>query len=103
MSSIQGAVAVSIVGVEELLGSEVIDRDGAHIGELRDIMLDLRVARVAYGMVALDRPAESGERLVAVPWTVMEIDSNGDLRVNAPRDWIECAPRDARETGRDPC
>jgi sporulation protein YlmC with PRC-barrel domain len=83
---------VSLVGADDLLGSEVVDCDGTRIGKLRDVMLDLRVARVAYGVVALDRAPDWSERLVAVPWNVMHIDGNGDLRVNAPRDWIERAP-----------
>jgi sporulation protein YlmC with PRC-barrel domain len=91
-SSARGVAMVSIVGADALLGADVVDRDGARIGELQDMMLDLRVAQVAYGIVALDRPPEWSERLVAVPWNVMHIDGNGDLRVNAPRDWVERAP-----------
>ena len=85
-------VTASLVGADDMLGTEVVDRDGARIGELQDMMLDLRVADVAYGIVALDRPPEWSERLVAVPWNVMHIDGNGELRVNAPRDWVERAP-----------
>jgi sporulation protein YlmC with PRC-barrel domain len=85
-------VTASLVGADDMLGAEVIDCDGVHIGELQDVMLDLRAARVAYGLVALDRPPEWSERLVAVPWNVMQIDGKGELRVNAPRDWVERAP-----------
>ena len=91
-SSARSVTMVSIVGADDLLGAEVVDRDGTRIGELQDMMLDLRVAHVAYGIVALDRPPEWSERLVAVPWNVMHIDGNGDLRVNAPRDCVERAP-----------
>jgi sporulation protein YlmC with PRC-barrel domain len=85
-------VTASLVGADDMLGTEVFDSDGTHIGELQDVMLDLRAARVAYGLVALDRPPEWSKRLVAVPWNVMQIDGNGDLRVNARRDWVERAP-----------
>jgi sporulation protein YlmC with PRC-barrel domain len=91
-SSARSVTTVSIVGADDLLGSEVVDCDGTRVGELQDMVLDLRVARIAYGIVALDRPPEWSERLVAVPWNVMHIDGNGDLSVNAHRDWIERAP-----------
>jgi sporulation protein YlmC with PRC-barrel domain len=89
---LHGVAAAGIVGAEEMLGSGVVDRDGARIGELRDMMLDLRLGRVAYGVVALDHAPVWSERLVAVPWNAMHVDDNGDLRVNARRDWVERAP-----------
>jgi sporulation protein YlmC with PRC-barrel domain len=91
-SSLHGVAPASIVGADEILGADVVDRDGARIGELRDMMLDLRLGRVAYGVVALDHAPVWSGRLVAVPWNAMHVDGNGDLRVNARRDWVERAP-----------
>ena len=91
-SSARGVTMVSIIGADDLLGAEVVARDDTRIGELQDMMLDLRVGHVAYGIVTLDRPPEWSERLVVVPWNVMHINGNGDLRVNAPRDRVERAP-----------
>lgn len=91
-SSARSIPTVSLVGPDDMLGSRIVDCDGMRIGELQDMMLDLRVGRVAYGVVALDHAPDWSERLVAVPWNVMHIDGNGDLRVNAHRDWIERAP-----------
>lgn len=85
-------MAVSIVGAEEMLGSDVVDRDGQRIGGLRDMMVDLRVGRVVYGLVALAHAPAWSERLVAVPWNVLHVDGGGNLRVNATRDWVERAP-----------
>ena len=55
-SSARGVTMVSIIGADDLLGAEVVDRDDTRIGQLQDMMLDLHVAHVAYGIVALDRP-----------------------------------------------
>src|SRR5271170_1272762 len=83
---------VSIIGAETLLGSPVMDRDGRRIGGLRDLMVDMRHGRIAYGLVALDdAPAWSG-RLIAVPWNAMHADGDGNLKVNARRDWVERGP-----------
>jgi sporulation protein YlmC with PRC-barrel domain len=83
---------MSLVGAHEMLGSEVVDSEGKRVGELIDMMLDLRAARVAYGVVALDHAPDWSEKLVAVPWNVMHVDLAGDLRINARKDWIERAP-----------
>jgi sporulation protein YlmC with PRC-barrel domain len=87
-----GFMSASVVGAQDLLGAEVVDSEGKRVGELKDLMLDLRVARIAYGVVALDHAPDWSERLVAIPWNVMNVEAKGDLKVLARRDWIERAP-----------
>ena len=84
---------IGIVGADDLLGVEVVDRDGNVVGQLHDIMLDLRRNRIAYGVVELRQAREDGERLVAIPWNALFQDVDADrFSVNAPRDRIEQAP-----------
>jgi hypothetical protein len=87
-----GMAPVRIIGAGELLAVDIVDRDGAPIGQLRDLLIDLRLGRIAYGLVALDCARGSSERLIAAPWNAMHIDGEGKLQVNAHRDWIERAP-----------
>ncbi len=75
-----------------MLGATVVDRDGRPIGELQDLVLDLRLGRVAYGVVALRYGPVSGGPLKAVPWNAMHVDAQGSLRVNVHREWIARAP-----------
>lgn len=91
-SGAAGIPAVGIIGAEAMLGSPVVDRDGNPIGELRDLILDLRLGRVAYGVVALAYGPASRGRLKAVPWNVMHVDYQSNLRVNAQREWVAGAP-----------
>lgn len=84
---------VGIIGADDLLGVEVVDRDGNVVGQLHDIMLDLRRNRIAYGVVELRRARGDGERLVAIPWNALFQDADADrFSVNAPRERIEQAP-----------
>ena len=87
-------VALSgIIGADDLLGVEVVDRDGNVVGQLHDIMLDLRRNRIAYGVVELREARDGGERLVAIPWNALFQDADADrFSINAPRDRIEQAP-----------
>lgn len=82
-----------IVGGNEILGLSVIDSHKEHLGTLIDIMFDLRSGRIAYGVVALDRAPQWSERVIAIPWNAMHLDSGGEhMCVNALRDWIQRAP-----------
>lgn len=88
-----GSSGRGIVGGNELLGLAVIDNRKECIGVLSDIMFDLRTSRVAYGVVMLHRAPKWSERVIAIPWNAMHLDSDGEhLCVNALRDWIERAP-----------
>jgi PRC-barrel domain len=88
-----GCSARGIVGGNELLGLPVIDSHKECIGSLSDIMFDLRTGRLAYGVVTLDRAPQWSERVIAIPWNAMHLDSDAEhLCVNALRDWIERAP-----------
>lgn len=82
-----------MMGADDLLGLEVVDCDGNVVGQLHDILLDLRRNRIAYGVVELRRTRGDGERLIAVPWNALFQDPEGEhFVVHAPRDRIEEAP-----------
>ncbi len=82
-----------IVGAESLLGRAVLDSQDSRVGELLDVLIDMHVGRVAYGVVILDHAPDWSERLIAVPWNTMQMQADGDgICVNATRDWIERAP-----------
>lgn len=84
---------LGITGADDLLGIEVVDRDGNVVGHLHDILLDLRRNRIGYGVIELRRARRDGERLVAIPWNALFQDGDADrFSINAPRDRIEEAP-----------
>ncbi len=84
---------LGISGADHLIGIEVADRDGEVVGELSDILLDLRRNHIAYGVVKLRRPRADGERMVAIPWNALFQDGDADrFVINAPRERIEEAP-----------
>lgn len=92
-SSTLGAMApVGTIGAEELLAATVVDCEGGRIGGLRDLIVDLRLGRIAYGLVAVDRAPRWSGRLVAVPWNAMHVEREGKLRMNAARYWVERGP-----------
>ena len=91
-SAARHLVTAALIGADEVLGADVVDCEGVRVGELKDLLLDLRLGRIAYGVVALERAPDWSEGLVAVPWNVLHYDSTGRLKVNARKDWVEHAP-----------
>jgi sporulation protein YlmC with PRC-barrel domain len=88
-----GLMIRSMAGSKEIIDMPVVDSCGESIGTLRDITIDLRTGRVAYGIVTLDRAPNCGDRVIAVPWNAMHLDrDNEHLCVNAAREWVEQAP-----------
>jgi hypothetical protein len=67
-----------------LVGSPVVDRLGAQLGVVTELVLDVESGRVAYALIARRRQgAEEAEEHVVVPW--------GALRVDRGRDRLELA------------
>lgn len=86
------SLTARLIGADAMLGTDVVDCEGARVGELKDMLLDLRLGRIAYGVVALERAPDWSEGLIAVPWNVLQFDGSGELKVNARKDWVEHAP-----------
>lgn len=59
----------------ELLGSEVVDRQGRPLGKVSDFILDdAGPPTICYALVKLSRPPDEGDVTVAVPWSVLQPD-----------------------------
>lgn len=59
----------------ELLGAEVVDRQGRPLGTVSDFILDAAgPPTICYALVDLRRPPDEGDTTVAVPWSVLQPD-----------------------------
>src|SRR5690606_4321095 len=77
-------------------GGDVRDAQGKDVGDLTELVVDVRSASVHYAIVAFDKPWSIDDRLVAVPLRAFEIDDKGRLRVNVAREAIASAPSISR-------
>lgn len=56
-----------------LLGAAVVDREGRHLGTIRDLILDApRPANICYALVDVEQSPGEGRRTVAIPWSVLQ-------------------------------
>lgn len=82
--------------ISRILGSEVRNTAGERIGSVEDLVLD-RGGGVAYAVVSTGGFLGIGNRLHAVPWTLLGTHNEGYLLLDMDRDRLRQAPSfDAR-------
>ena len=69
-----GGPGPDVMAARTLEGDRVLTMDGDDIGQVADIMLDVRSGRIAYAVVSAGNPPGSGDKLLAVPWNVLVLD-----------------------------
>ena len=83
----------STLSAGTLIGDSVNNRAGENVGSLKDIMLDLESGHIAYAVVSCGGFLGMGEKLFAVPWNALELDSvNHALIFDVDRERLMQAP-----------
>ena len=77
--------------LSQLIGTEVRDKMGERIGEVKDMVLGPD-GNLAYAIVSTGGFLGAGDRLHAVPWQALESDGEGHYTVDLTKDRMENAP-----------
>lgn len=81
------------MGADTLLGNEVYNRKGEDLGDIKEIMLDMRTGRVSYAVLSFGGFLSMGEKLFAVPWDALTLDTtNKRFTLDMDKDRLEGAP-----------
>lgn len=84
----------SVFSASELIGKEVLDRNGESIGNVEDVMVDLDRGVVAYALVAFGGFLGFGEDLIPVPFGKFSQNPGSDaLELASSVKKLENAPR----------
>lgn len=65
-----------VMAASTLDGNKVMSSDGEHVGKISDIMLDVRSGRIAYAVVSSGGFLGLGNRLHAIPWSALTLDTD---------------------------
>lgn len=85
--------APRLMTADSLCGNKVINRQGDVLGEVEEIVIDVPRGRIAYAAMASGGFLGLGERLFAVPWSVMVYDAGRECFVmDANKAVFENAP-----------
>lgn len=82
-----------LMSVETLVGNDVYNSKGENIGDIKDIMLDMRSGRVGYAVLSFTPFLSLGEKLFAVPWDALTLDTkNKRFTVDVEKKRLKEAP-----------
>jgi sporulation protein YlmC with PRC-barrel domain len=82
-----------LMGADTLIGDHIHNLKDEHLGTVKEIMLDMQTGQVAYVVMASGGVLTIGEKLFAIPWEALTLDTaNHQMRLNIDKDRIENAP-----------
>ena len=82
-----------LMGADTLIGNDVYNRQGEDLGDIKEIMLDVLAGRVSYAVLSCGGLLGMGEKLFAVPWAALKLDTdNKRFTLDVSKDRLENAP-----------
>jgi len=91
--SVKKGPGPALMSASTLLGNDVHNADGEDIGDIKDIMLDMRSGKVSYAVLSFSAFLITGAKLFAVPWSALELDTeNKRFILNVTKDRLKQAP-----------
>ena len=82
-----------LMGANTLIGDHVHNLKNEHLGEIKEIMLDMRKGSIAYAVMSHGGLFTLGEKLFAVPWEALTLDTiNKRFTLNIDKEHIAAAP-----------
>lgn len=83
----------SLMGADTLIGDSVVNGAEENLGDIKEIMLDMHSGQVAYAVLAFGGFLGMGEKLFAVPWQAMHLDTASKRFVlNVDKERLKKAP-----------
>ena len=94
------ADAAHAVRGSKLLGMNVHDKQGASLGEVKDVIVDTNTGRVHYAVLSLGGALGIGDKLFAMPLARLQPNAKGKLTLDVDKEQLKSAP--AFDPGRWP-
>lgn len=83
----------TLMGAKTLVGEDVVSTSDENLGDIKEIMLDMRNGQVAYAVLAFGGFIGLGEKLFAVPWQALRLDTaNKRFILNVEKNQLANAP-----------
>jgi uncharacterized protein YrrD len=81
------------MAADTLEGDEVRNESGENLGTIDHIMIDVPNGKVAYAVLSFGGFMGMGDKLFAVPWNALRLDTEQKCFVlNASKEYLESAP-----------
>lgn len=85
--------APNVMSATTLIGNDVRNAQGEDLGNVTDIVIDLRNGRTAYAVLDFGGFLGMGNKLFAVPWEAMSVDTDQECFIlDVDKTFLEEAP-----------
>ncbi len=82
-----------LMGADTLIGDDVYNHSEEDLGDIKEIMLDMRSGEVAYAVLSFGGVLGMGEKLFAVPWQSLTLDTvNKRFLLDIDKEQLKNAP-----------
>lgn len=82
-----------LMGANTLIGNDVYNHRNDDLGNIKEIMLDIRTGKVGYAVLSFGGFLGIGDKLFAVPWNALTLDAqNKRFVLNVEKDRLSQAP-----------
>jgi sporulation protein YlmC with PRC-barrel domain len=81
------------MGADTLIGDDVCNQAGEDLGDIKEIMIDTTNGTVSYAVLSFGGVLGIGEKLFAVPWKALKLDTeNKRFVLNVDKERLKDAP-----------
>jgi len=83
----------ALMGADTLIGDSVVNGADEDLGDIKEIMLDMQTGQVAYAVLSFGGFLGMGDKLFAVPWQALHLDTvNKRFVLDIDKDRMQNAP-----------
>ena len=83
----------NVLSTSAVIGDSIVNRTGENLGKIEELMLDLEMGRVAYAVLSLDGFPGMNNKLFAVPFEALKLDTTREhFTLDVDKDKLKNAP-----------
>ena len=84
---------MNVLSTRTLLGDRVVNPQGEHLGEIKELMIDPQTGHVGYAVLSFGGFLGMGDKLFAIPFRALELNADQkEFVLNVPKDKLKTAP-----------
>jgi sporulation protein YlmC with PRC-barrel domain len=84
---------MNVFSTKTLMGDKVVNPQGEHLGEIKELMIDPQTGHVGYAVLSFGGFLGMGDKLFAVPFRALELKpERKEFVLNIPKDKLKTAP-----------
>jgi sporulation protein YlmC with PRC-barrel domain len=88
-----GGPGPSLMGADTLLGNDVYNSADEDLGDIQEFMIEMSTGRIAYAVLSFGGFLGMGDKLFAVPWEALRLDTgNHRFVLNVDKETLKNAP-----------